>query len=323
MMLFREDREFRQAILIASAQLGLAPAFVEKDYWVTQVLRSLAARFENGFVFKGGTSLSKGYGLIDRFSEDVDILVTESSGASIKQRETQLRHMTETVAEDLGLEWEQSRMPGRGSTPNRADIIKYPKLVEGLADVAAEGRGVLLETGFGPGEWPCQMVPIMPLMVTVLDMDPSEFDDTRSFTVRALKPLRTLVEKLALLHHIAVGYEQDPDAADERCGRHYHDIGRLLEDPATRNALKDRKQFERILAEMEHVSAEQYGGWTPRPDAGYGASPAFSPPADSPLRVWLQERYDDAAALMPSKIDGRWPKFPSVLKQIAQHAELL
>ena len=55
--------------------LGLHSQFVEKDYWVTQTLRILYEDYPGHFIFKGGTSLSKGFGLIERFSEDVDVLV--------------------------------------------------------------------------------------------------------------------------------------------------------------------------------------------------------------------------------------------------------
>ena len=70
------------------SDLGLAPLFVEKDYWVTQVLRALHDQHAGAFVLKGGTSLSKGYELIERFSEDVDILIQPAKGDSRKARET-------------------------------------------------------------------------------------------------------------------------------------------------------------------------------------------------------------------------------------------
>ena len=67
--------DFEGAVVSAAERLGLAPLFVEKDYWVTQVLRALHDQHAGAFVLKGGTSLSKGYELIERFSEDVDILI--------------------------------------------------------------------------------------------------------------------------------------------------------------------------------------------------------------------------------------------------------
>jgi hypothetical protein len=72
---FRDSAEFAPTIDAAAAQLGIGPAAVEKDYWVSEALRALAGGYGDDFVFKGGTSLSKGHRLIGRFSEDIDVLV--------------------------------------------------------------------------------------------------------------------------------------------------------------------------------------------------------------------------------------------------------
>ncbi|MCB1212193.1 MAG: nucleotidyl transferase AbiEii/AbiGii toxin family protein, partial [Verrucomicrobiales bacterium] len=68
-------RERLELLDAAAQQRGLAPAILEKDYWVCKTLDAIFALPELGshLVFKGGTSLSKVYGLIDRFSEDVDV----------------------------------------------------------------------------------------------------------------------------------------------------------------------------------------------------------------------------------------------------------
>ena len=71
-----EDRQ-RQAISSAALKTGLLPSSIEKDWWVTQVLRALhTLPYSNHIAFKGGTSLSKCWGLIERFSEDIDIAIS-------------------------------------------------------------------------------------------------------------------------------------------------------------------------------------------------------------------------------------------------------
>jgi predicted nucleotidyltransferase component of viral defense system len=72
---FRDTSEFGPTLDAAAERLGISATAVEKDYWVSEVLRVLAKDFGDDFIFKGGTSLSKGYRIIERFSEDVDILV--------------------------------------------------------------------------------------------------------------------------------------------------------------------------------------------------------------------------------------------------------
>ena len=80
------DTEFKELLSIVSAKKGIDITLVEKDYWIMHALYSLQ---EQGIEFelKGGTSLSKGYGLIHRFSEDIDIHIRKNFGLSIEGQE--------------------------------------------------------------------------------------------------------------------------------------------------------------------------------------------------------------------------------------------
>jgi len=71
------DHDRADVIRIAAADAGLPDAVMEKDYWVCYALDHLfhGCDFKDRLVFKGGTSLSKAYGLIDRFSEDIDLIL--------------------------------------------------------------------------------------------------------------------------------------------------------------------------------------------------------------------------------------------------------
>jgi predicted nucleotidyltransferase component of viral defense system len=70
-----ERPEFDQATLRAAERFEVSEQFVEKDYYVTEIPRVIADRLGERAMFKGGTSLSKGWGLITRFSEDIDLFV--------------------------------------------------------------------------------------------------------------------------------------------------------------------------------------------------------------------------------------------------------
>jgi len=70
-----EHSDFDQVILQAAEHVQLRPGIIEKDYYVTEVLRIIAATAGDKVIFKGGTSLSKGWNLIQRFSEDIDIFL--------------------------------------------------------------------------------------------------------------------------------------------------------------------------------------------------------------------------------------------------------
>jgi predicted nucleotidyltransferase component of viral defense system len=81
MILHKDDIIFKDLLLNASLYLSVPLPFVEKDYWITLVLSRLAkSKYVEESVFKGGTSLSKGYNLIERFSEDVDIAIINAKG---------------------------------------------------------------------------------------------------------------------------------------------------------------------------------------------------------------------------------------------------
>src|ERR1035438_4626717 len=83
MKLHDDIKLFGETIRAASQHLNINVVFVEKDYWISLVLNHLAKnKYSSQTVFKGGTSLSKGFGLIDRFSEDVDIAIIDEDKKS-------------------------------------------------------------------------------------------------------------------------------------------------------------------------------------------------------------------------------------------------
>jgi hypothetical protein len=319
--LLRDDPDFATAIARAARELGdLDPSFVEKDYWVTQVLRAMHVEHPGAFLFKGGTSLSKGYGIIERFSEDIDILVVPPAGASIREREAHLRAITGGVAAYLDLSWEEARPPGRGGEASRGDFIRYAPLEDQRTSVGFGPGTVLLETGYTGGQEPAEMVSITPILCGPLDIDPTKFADTRPFDLRALEPVRTLVEKMSALHHVATLYLESEAPAEERFGRHYYDIFKLLDHPPTIRRLTQRDFFLQLVTEVERVSGASFRGATARPDGGFAVSPAFSP-ADHRLRDWLEDRYREVQDLLP-RTTGM-PSLSQVLKRVGQYGKLL
>ena len=99
MYLHKDDKELlRDIIVTVSERTGIDESIVEKDYYVTMILKELVQRNPN-VVFKGGTSLSKAYHVIDRFSEDIDITFGRSqkeenkiSVTTTNQRRLRLRN---------------------------------------------------------------------------------------------------------------------------------------------------------------------------------------------------------------------------------------
>lgn len=83
-----DSQEFEAAVRAAAEYHGILPELVRKDYWVTRVLRAIAGdgAHQGMVLFKGGTSLSKGWRLIERFSEDVDLLLTGPNFGPVPER---------------------------------------------------------------------------------------------------------------------------------------------------------------------------------------------------------------------------------------------
>lgn len=99
MRLHENEQLFRQAISATADKLGIDVIFVEKDYWVTYALKEIFnSKASEYTVFKGGTSLAKCYNLIDRFSEDIDLVVLKSDGDSNNRLTTKIKTIGEVVS---------------------------------------------------------------------------------------------------------------------------------------------------------------------------------------------------------------------------------
>ncbi|MBN9615418.1 MAG: hypothetical protein BGO25_03435 [Acidobacteriales bacterium 59-55] len=135
-----EHPDFDQAILRAAEYFqdqGFRPGVIEKDYYVTEALRILANVAGDKIIFKGGTSLSKGWNLIQRFSEDIDIFLdpqafTPPLGKNGINR--QLKALRDSIAAHPALEYlreEGQTIGGFG----RNDHFSYPQLYGGPGEV--------------------------------------------------------------------------------------------------------------------------------------------------------------------------------------------
>ncbi len=102
MILHLDKENFIKAIEITAARMGIETIYVEKDYWVTFALFTI---FNNEIgkdtVFKGGTALSKCYNMIDRFSEDIDLVVLRREGETDNKLKTKIKTISKVVAATL------------------------------------------------------------------------------------------------------------------------------------------------------------------------------------------------------------------------------
>ena len=148
-MRLSEHPDFDQAIIASRACFshdGLTEALIEKDYYVTEALRAAASLIGDRLIFKGGTSLSKGWALIQRFSEDVYLFVNPAgpSGTLGKHGiDREIKALRDAVGSHPGLTFDAARSRTVGGI-GRSDYFQYPKRFGGLAAIAP---AVLVEAG--------------------------------------------------------------------------------------------------------------------------------------------------------------------------------
>lgn len=154
MLLHKEKDLFREVIEATSVKQKLPIAIVEKDYYLTMILKKLAEK-ASSCVFKGGTSLSKCYHVIDRFSEDIDI--SFSDALTQGQRKKLKNTVISEISKELGLpisDWERTR--------SRRDYNCYTFSYEPLEGYVPESlvQGVKMEVSLGALSFPTVKFPV-------------------------------------------------------------------------------------------------------------------------------------------------------------------
>jgi len=197
------------------------------------------------FVFKGGTSLSKAFKIIERFSEDIDILLLAFDNTTEAEREQLMESITALVKQAVSATEARQLKQDRGI--RRTTRLNYSRRVP---KGAAEFPFLRLELGFAGGARPHATVPITSLLVDAFDAvgrDTTAYEDLSPCNVPVLHPGRTLIEKLSLLHSRVAEAEQigRPDTP-RLWARHYYDVHCLLNHALARELCSERDEFLRL-----------------------------------------------------------------------------
>lgn len=231
-----------------SQHYKMAPAFVEKDYWITHVLRRLSQSDSVGHVvFKGGTSLSKGYRLIDRFSEDIDLaMINENlSGNALK---TKIRTVEKYITGDLT----EITLPGITSKGSmfRKSLFEYSSVLSGKID-AFIPRRIIVEINAFANPYPFLKQEITSFvsefLVTTERSDLVEQYSLQPFSLHVLDKRRTLAEKLVSL--IRFSFSEDATKALASKIRHFYDLYYLAKDKECAEYLQS-DSFKSDFAEL-------------------------------------------------------------------------
>lgn len=222
MYLHKENRElFRDVILLVSERSEVSEDIVEKDYYVTMILKKLS-EIDYPVVFKGGTSLSKAFHVIDRFSEDIDITFIEHLGEA--RRKKLKYNILKPIADELSLDIRNFNMIESDKNLNHYDFYYESVVNDRIAN--AIPPYVKLETSLMSYAFPTEERELSNYILDVLGTSEEELMrtcDLTPFSMRVQSLNRTLIDKIfAVCDYYMQG-------KNHRNARHLYDIYKLSE----------------------------------------------------------------------------------------------
>lgn len=328
---------FEATILAAANQLGIQSLAVLKDYWACEALRAIESNHPGQVIFKGGTSLEK-LRIIDRFSEDLDLLVI-SEYPTLALTKNAMREMCRAAKDATNGTLDHEASGGENGKAHKSMYLTFPvnkeedekqeeekergekeeKEDNGLAD---PGR-ILLEFGQSGGSHPSSYRTVTSLVSRSLDaakFNISGYGDLTSFEVQILHPGRTLIEKLLRVNNFALmeGASQDRHGWP-RIGRQFYDLWQLLGNQEVIEFLTNKHQASGVLQDCFKVSQDFTPDQLP-PTGGFAESPIFD--SSSALFGRLSEEHNKA---MRTLYFGKPMDLPltTVFERIRTHRELL
>lgn len=316
-----EHPDFEQAILQAEEHFRarkLRPAIIEKDYYVTEVLRILAETNGEKIIFKGGTSLVKGWNLIQRFSEDIDIfldpnkLEQQPNPRAIDRELKKLRDFIEKHPALTLMESEGKTVGGFG----RNDSFSYKQLFGGVGEVV---NRVLVETGTASGREPSVRVELRSYLSEFLKQKGMSLgaEDETPFSLRLLHFRRTFVEKMFAIHSKVELLKRDNRPLGTYA-RHYYDLFQISQYPEV-DAMLRSKEYAEIKSDYDRISKVHFPQSYFFPEAmSFAKSDALFPPAQ--LAAIISTEYESQCKLL---CYGPYPSWDKVQERFLKIKALL
>ena len=256
MRLHENKEQLADAIRITAAELGIPQKFVEKDYWICQILQRLSRMPQaERTVWKGGTSLTKGYGIIQRFSSDVDLVII-GEGLSNNQQKKLVLHLGKDTTIDLE-ETEDFGEPIKNSR-FRKTYHSYQSVID-RADTSLDflGNHVIVEINTYGNPYPFVRQFVKPFITEMMEMRQLNGLiaqlDMAPFELNVLDKRRTMCEKVVSL--IRFSFEEDPVTGLTSKVRHFYDLHFLMKDKECREYLESSFPVE-LRELVAHDKAE-------------------------------------------------------------------
>lgn len=324
-LLFPADRR-RLLCEEGQQRLGLTPASIEKDFWVCWTLRELFSLPQWGehLTFKGGTSLSKGFRLISRFSEDIDVVIDRERlgfGGDTLSRKRQKRLATECrrqIEADLGpsledrfremlpdgIEWRLTLADAEEDPDRQTLLLHYPSVFTG--SVTYVRPVVKIELGARSETEPVER----PIIKSYLAEAFPELLKESAFALKTVAAERTFWEKAMLLHEESFRPADKPRRA--RLSRHYYDLWCLIRKGVAARATNDPELFSRVASHRQIFFKVR---WVNYDTLRKGTLRLLPPP--SQLNEWRRD-YD---AMRKEMFFEEPPSFDEIMAVIKQFEE--
>ena len=329
------SKQDRQALFgETGAALGVANTIAEKDFWVCWTLKrlfELQTEDVPTLVFKGGTSLSKAFDAIRRFSEDIDLSIDRANLGYTGDRDPEQPDLSRKAADKLidALTADvetylrdklrpallksfvaQLGEPGAAGWRLEIDpadpqtlVFRYPTSLsdEDYADMTYVTPRVKLEFGARGDPWPTEERLIQPYAAEEFP----DFFEEPSCTVTVLSAARTFWEKVTALH--AEAHRPADSDTPQYFSRHYYDVAMLLDTEEGQTAAKD---FDLLAQVVKHKKVFFRSAWASYDTAKPGSLKIVPP--DARLQD-LRADYREMAAMM---FDGEPPTFDEIIARL-------
>ena len=245
-MRLHENKElFRDAIIASSQEKGIPEIYIEKDYWVTFVLFNIfKSEIGKETIFKGGTALSKCFGLIQRFSEDIDLVVFRRETETANQLKNKIKKISKCVSKVL------PEIEIDGIT-NKVGMIRktahnYPRTFTGHF---GQVRDIIIVESTWLGNFePYTTAQVNSFVYEMMSQNNQQtlIDEygMNPFEVTVLNPKRTLCEKIMSL--VRFSQTENPITDLRNKIRHTYDIHLMMEDDIAKSFFQS-DEFETML----------------------------------------------------------------------------
>ena len=308
-------QELHELFSETAAQRGITQSIVEKDFWVTWTLGKLFAdeKLSKILMFKGGTSLSKVFGVIERFSEDIDLILDWQTLTSIDPQDTR----SKTKQEKLN-----SEVNDKAKAYINDTLLPYiSSLLDPLCQCSAGDDAFSINVKYpssfsDPYLRPEILLEIGPLaswlpyeQYTIRSIASNSFEKifvTPECSVNAIVAKRTFWEKATILHHEA--NRPESSSMPTRYSRHYYDLAMMANSSIRDEALTDISLLSNVVEFKKKFYAR---GWAQYDEAKNGSLKLLPP------EYRYNELQKDYAA-MRSMIFGEYPNFHIIMQRLTE-----